>query len=898
MFSISSYAQNAVYWVGGSGDWTDTNHWVKNSGGSNITGEIPNEDYIVIIDGNSGLNSGSTITIPPGEYSVHDLIVTNTSGFTLLFNGTSISNDVEMNIFGDLDLPSNLSVEFTSLSTTSNAWRFVDNTFHTIHTRNTDLINVELVSAGASYSLNSHYTTSVQTRMYGGTWNTNGRTVNAGKLLFNDGINPPQMSLTKIFNAGSSTINCDSWDSRLTYGSLTVTGNHFINTAKFVGSPVYQGNQFSFYEIRLLEYPDNPTGGSIVEHNNFECTDCLIENLIIEDTGRTKLAGKFTINGKLTVVNEGVSVEFSGGNGRSNQVTLNGIVVTPSVNGCDQRTVFKNVHNDFTSLMRSSGTLTISNAVLENIQASGGAGTNFILSNGVLQGSSTGWSLQNTPNAVDYLWFSPNGVQGDWDDPTNWMLVGGGSNGCVPSIVDDVHISDESKGDIRIPPNYTAECRDFLWTNKDGITLTLDGTSSLKSVLKVTGDFYTDPSANFVGANWHEVSFSSATNNAISANDVLLPDVSFSGDDGEWNLESPFSADEIEFIGGQFNSAGEDVTTDYWSCIEENPKHFVFNSSHIVVNGEMALSRTTNSGVTVSAGTSLITCEKLTSTVTNLYDVQLNNASSRTLDNYAYNFNSLILKGIGQVNTQNDLTVKDLVFEANGSSLALDMGEVLTINGGIISNTSSGNPGILKSRVNGTQVDIDKVAGNICVLGYVSFEDINAALSGVFNAPLGIDAGNNTDINYDNGTSTSDLYWIGESGSWLVNSNWSRVDGGCPSTKDPKNAPNLYFTSNSFSTSPATVTVPSATTANDVHFLNSDNLTVNVTINLTPNNIYVNGGYANFTGKLVTVLGSTTVQSSGFLTTDMTNTYRTNELESSGGAVIVRSGSYINVLRQ
>lgn len=892
-FALSSFvivsAQTDMFWVGGSGDWTDINHWVKNSGGSNITGFYPNEDYNAVIDGNSGLTPGSTITIPPGAFAVKDMTVSNTSGFTLLFDGSS-GNHLEMNVYGDLDLNSGFNLAYTSADVFHNKWKFVSANTHMIQTGNQDLNSIEFFTEGATYNQPGPLLATKQIRMYGGTWNSNGHDVTTDKLLFHDGISSGGAQLVKVFNSAGSDIFCDRWDSRFTYGSLTVSGDLTVYTTRFEGHPAGGGPTLSIHKLHLLELPDNnpPEEPSVIEYNNFECTGCIIESMVIEDTGRTRLAGAFTIADTLKVVNSGLSVEFNGGNLRSNEVTINGIVSTPKVLGCENRTVFTNVFNDFTSLISTSGTLTISDAIVNNIQTTGGA--NFNLSNGVLQGSSSGWNLVNNPTPLIYTWNGVDGIYNDWNDPANW-LVGATSNGCIPSIVDDVDISTASEGDIRIPQNYTAECRNFIWTNKNGLDLKLDGSPSLKSSLKVTGEFQLDLSATITPVNYHELLFSSNTNNSIITNGVQLPNIRFIGDMGQWALQTALTCDQIIFEGGTLVTQNQDVTTDYWLSLEDYPKHYEFGSSHILVNGEFALARPTVDGVTVNHGTSLIECQQLTSKVLDLYDVKFSNTSPRTLGNYPYHFNSLILNSVHQLTTQNDLTLNDLVFNVSGSTLAIDAGDVLHINGGMNSLASVSNPGTLKSKTAGSRADVDKNTGNICATGFIAFQDIDAVLGGVFNAPQGIDSGNNAGINFDDGSSSLYLYWIAQNGgTWQVQSNWSRVDGGCPASKNPADSPNLAFNSNSFSSSPITVDIPAGTTANDIHFMNTENLTVNVASSLTSDNIYVNGGYINFIGKTVDVMGTTDILSSGVMTIDMTNFFKSNEMHTISGVFIIRNG--------
>jgi hypothetical protein len=313
------------------------------------------------------------------------------------------------------------------------------------------------------------------------------------------------------------------------------------------------------------------------------------------------------------------------------------------------------------------------------------------------------------------------------------------------------------------------------------------------------------------------------------------------------------------------------------------------------VNGEFALSRLPQDNVTVDAGTSLIECDKLTSANLNLYDVQLNNTVTRNLDNYPYNFNKLILNSANLVTSQNTLTVNDLIFNVDGSTLALDDADGLFVNGGIQSLASSANPGILKSKLSGTRAEVIKVAGNICVLGNVAFQDIDADMIGVFNAPFGQDNGNNDGINYDKGLTSSELYWIGGSGDWEVVSNWSRVSGGCPSGKSPDDAIRVVFDRYSFPTNNEIVNVSLASATNSIHFRNS-NYYANFDIfpSLTADTIFIDGGVSKFSGKNLFVNEMLTLES-GLILADMLN-FTMPALRTDAGLIIVRAGKALKIL--
>lgn len=120
LLSAAMLSAQDMYWVGGPGDWNDLSHWAKASGSSDLTGRIPDATTRVFIDDGSGLNAGATITISPGDYAVRDLTVTASRGFTLSLLGTSPSQDVEFNAFGDLVLNPQMVITYASTNISYN----------------------------------------------------------------------------------------------------------------------------------------------------------------------------------------------------------------------------------------------------------------------------------------------------------------------------------------------------------------------------------------------------------------------------------------------------------------------------------------------------------------------------------------------------------------------------------------------------------------------------------------------------------------------------------------------------------------------------------------------------------------------------------------------------------
>ncbi len=357
------------------------------------------------------------------------------------------------------------------------------------------------------------------------------------------------------------------------------------------------------------------------------------------------------------------------------------------------------------------------------------------------------------------------------------------------------------------------------------------------------------------------------------------------------------NCDRLTFEGGTLNTQSQDITTAYWNTLGDNPKQFNLGSSHITVAGECALSRTANANVTINPGTSLVECDQLTSNVEELYDVKLTNTSNRLLNNFSYRFNKLILGGTGDVTVQNDLTLNELVFAVDGSTLVLNINgsEEFSINGGIESMASVGNPGNLKAVSAGSRMEISReIPGNICVTGPVAFQDIAVAIPGVFNAPEGIDNGNNDGINFNDGGTSADLYWIGGSGEWSDTNNWSKVSGGCPDNKNPNDATRLFFNNFGFFNDDETVSIPSLNNCGELYFTNSArSVTLDIALGLTADLLDITNGDVSLTGSNLFTT-ETKVQSGSVLSTDMLN-FTTDKLETNSSLIIIRNGSNVTV---
>ncbi|SHG97702.1 hypothetical protein, partial [Chryseobacterium vrystaatense] len=104
--SVKGFAAN-YYWVGGSGNWSDINHWRTSSGGSGIPLVVPGLTDDVYFDANSGFTASSktvTVNVPANMRN----ITFSGSAVAPVLNSASTANPI--NIYGSSEWQSGMTV--------------------------------------------------------------------------------------------------------------------------------------------------------------------------------------------------------------------------------------------------------------------------------------------------------------------------------------------------------------------------------------------------------------------------------------------------------------------------------------------------------------------------------------------------------------------------------------------------------------------------------------------------------------------------------------------------------------------------------------------------------------------------------------------------------------------
>lgn len=860
---LSSFAllpavyDNPIYWINGPGDYDDTDHWSYESGGS-PAGILPNYKSDIIFDSESGMDNGEIVTIPSGMYIQNSIHIETDIEFEIHLEGSSNSSSVEMYIYQDLSLLSN--VLLTYQDSMNNKWIFSEVGEHYINTGNNEMIEIEFSGGDAQYNQDSDITAIKSIRMESGEWHTNGYDVTTESLRFTT-------EETKELHAYSSDIYSDEFNAKLVYGSLTLNGTYTIHTNQFTGAPKQSNGPIPIYhKIILGELQDeNPNNGiSNIEYNNFECVECEIHTILVEDSGRSQFANIFTVTDLFEIKTKGLEIYFNGGNGRPDTVIFQGDIVTPTLTDvCDRRVLLSNIYND-EIYFKSSNSLYIDNVILNNVHTLGNG--NFTTANSVALGSTNGWEEIDLPDSQNYYW-KGTGSGALWQNINNWILEDGSTPNCLPSIVDNVFIDNSSNSDILIDSYSNAVCNDFTWTNQNDLTLDISQNFNQASAsLSIKGSFVLDEHATFTADGYHNILLVGNEKDDIDTKNVLLPNVYFIGESSEWYFLSDFKAENLSIESGSLFTQGVDVTVEDWLSIDEGGEiNYYFSDSHIVVNGEFRESTFSEVHPIIHTGNYLIECEEFNVIVEEINNLTLNNSSTFTFNDHPLKINTLTLNSISSVRNNNTLEIETLILNSK-CRLEIDPQDSLIVTNEILSLGTLSGPAFINSTTSGIAAKIYNKDFHLCALGHIEYSDIESEIIGILHSPQGINSGNVIDINFEDSYSEENMYWIGDEGNWEEYKNWSHISGGCPTDVIPNIESHVIFDTNSVLTNNPTVMMNNPQTVQLVTSDISDkSISIDVVEEFQLNNLNIDSGTIAIKGTNVILDSETNIAQNGFL---------------------------------
>lgn len=241
------------YWVGGSGDWSQTIHWSASSGGPGGVLCVPTTLDDVVFDANSFPNQ--------------DTVTLNSTGYCKSMNWTGAGFNPYFQMNGNLNINGSLTFIPSMSIYTYSSVKFVSATLvNNINTAGQELYYIYFDGSGV-YNLQSDLNFSY-IYFNNGTLNTSNFALNGGS----NGTFTSNSTSTRTLNLGSSNIQLYSWD--ITDGTnmtinpgsslITMTNNPwqfrggdktyhdvYINPSSFAGYTTIYGSN-SFNKLKLF----------------------------------------------------------------------------------------------------------------------------------------------------------------------------------------------------------------------------------------------------------------------------------------------------------------------------------------------------------------------------------------------------------------------------------------------------------------------------------------------------------------------------------------------------------------------------------------------------------------------------------------------------------------------
>jgi gliding motility-associated-like protein len=666
-WTINMTAQQNLYWVGGTGDWDDPNHWSFTSGGPGGAC-VPTGADNVFFDGNSFVGNGNTVTINVENALCKNMNWTGADGRPV-FTGPMENN---LRIYGSLRMINNMELAFEG-----DVYFESSATGNTVQTGNHQFLhNVYFNGNGGAWSLNDSLKVTSYIELVSGFLTTNNQTVICERflsqsffprqlLLGNSQIILRQFDLTMggvrtcqfwlqsenlIFDAGSSLIDF------IQYGQLRTDGSGAVN----------------YYQVRFAWF------SSV---RNEPSATVYIHELTFLSEGQ--LFDGFTA-GTLTLT---PNFEYQFESDRT--FTVNNLIAPGT---CDALIYMHSTEDNQESFIAGANNLTGDYLILQDLYNT--SGRTFTATNSVDAGNNQNWQIdQRAPRTLYWV-----GGTGFWSDMAHWSLSSGGPGGeCIPTPIDDVIFDENSfnQGNQQVGDEYPYHyCHNITWRN-----ITRNPGFVLPDLLVFGSlEFIDDMMVSISNTRFS----GDEPGHTINTRGHYLNYTYFQGA-GDWTLLDDFNGNWVGMNHGGWNTNGFAVELEYFNSYGDvNPKQLQLGDSYLLIHGSKPSNAWTASGnITVDAGNSTI---ELTSNTATFFNRKINGG---VLDYNRVLFTANDGQSAVEANDPTSLTFDFLQFDNNG-----------VVYGSHTYDTLIFAPGkAYQLQANGTQTIVDhwQIIGNNCV---------------------------------------------------------------------------------------------------------------------------------------------------------------------------------------
>lgn len=786
---LSCYTAQAetYYWVGGTGEWSDTSHWATTSGGNIFYGAIPSADDDVIFDQNSFFAPNQTVTIDVATASCRDFNWTAVQDFPAFNNLPSSSLIVN----GDFELTPQMNYLF-------------DGT---------------LIFRGIGPQVVQGYDHNFGNTVYfdddRGEWDilsplnvSNRIFFRRGKGHFRNEISTNYLHIIPVDAASRSLIIFDAnvtirgSDTRVgatPFEAFKVNVNQssltFANGSQieFLGAAVtarIEGSDQSI-DFPVLNF-STPTGTKSIR----------------ADTGTNhRYAGLLlNSNGLVTTSSRIQNLMLAGGNtyrfGANQDFYIGGLDASGS---CDSPIYLFSTSQGSQTRFETDDAIQIGDFM--NIRDAAVTRGAFQITNAKDLGNTAGWQMTDL-GSQDLYWV---GGTGEWSDQNHWSYSSGGVGGaCIPTPIDDVHFDGNSFSgpleSVTLTETFSY-CRNMTWAN----VLPASAISFNGQQLNVSGSLALDPNMTFTMNGILRFNAFGEAHTILSAGHDLGSDVRMEAIGGTYTLLDDLTIrGRLLHVYGAFDAGDNDINlVRYYSNYGTARSLDISNSTVTIaaIPGLTAQWEIGTNGYTFNGASSQI---NVSSAITFVHrgsgQLDYNRVAFASTGNlYNYNAADIYFDYVS-------MALSSFVFQNNDfGTLIFSSAQSYTFSSGSVQRIdrleSIGSclaPISLRAQTVGReaifQVDVDQSEVHTTMV-----KDIHIQGSGIVRNINGIDNGNTDGWNMD-GNASRNLYWVGDGGNWNDSQHWSASSNGPGGECIPTSIDNVFFDANSFNVNNQVVT--------------------------------------------------------------------------------------------
>ncbi len=692
-WTINVSPSRVLYWIGGTGNWSDPNHWSLSSGGVGPQCPPTFQDN-VFFDAGSFTAAGQTVTID-GQAYCRDMSwagVTNNPTFA----GIS-TNDLR--IYGSLTFASGMSRTYQGktyfeATTLGKTITMAGQTFNQY---------IYFNGLGGGWTILDAFTSSTWVNLVRGTVNTNSNNVTVGAFY-------ASANNAMTLNLGSSLVTVTgstfAWWVNNTLFTLNA-GTSLIRLTASSAPDIRYANNLTFYNI---EFTNPTTIANIISSNNSTFNS-------VTFFGHGIINGSHTYN----------TLNLAAGKTYDLQSGQTQTVSTLNANGtCTAYIVIRALTAGTRSTIRkTSGTIDVDFVQLKDQAATGGAV--FTATNAVNQGNNIGWII-NASAPRNLYWI---GGSGNWSDLNHWAFSSGGAGPqCPPTFQDNVFFDANSfsAAGQTVTLDGQAYCNDMDWTGvSNNPTFTGISTNELHIFGSLT--FAAAMNRTYLGKTYFEST--SAGNTITMAGQTFNQYIYFNGLGGEWTLlDALNSSTWVNLVSGTLNTNGNRMTVGALYASANNPMTLNLGASIVTITGSTFAWWINNTMFVLNAGTSLIRFTASSAPdiryANNLtfYDVEFTapNAIANIISSNNNTFHSVIFYGDGAISGNH--TFADISFSP-GHTYTFAAGSTQTFTNSFKAFGTGGFPIEIESTIAGVQANFVMASGTVCAT-FLFIRDNNA----------------------------------------------------------------------------------------------------------------------------------------------------------------------------